>query len=165
MQLKMKKIVLLVFLVAFSINAENLSLFDANVQLPEGWTVTHRQSGNSADDLIVGLKNIRKPIQIQIGITVNKKPFEEAVAAWKSGAERSAPKRGLTMSDEHYQIVPRGSCKQAILSFRLGKGGIDMFVTSRFWIDKGKEISVAASSMRDVSSDDEVIKIFDSIVL
>lgn len=159
----MRNLVLIVLFIAVSINAETLLLFDTKIQLPEGWTVFQRFTRNDANELIVRLRNEKRKIQIEIGIGPNKKTFEEAAAMWKSKAENPPANTGLTVSDEHYQIVPRGSGKQAILSFRLGKGGVYMFVVSRFWIDKGKEVAVGATSMRDVSNDGEVIKIFDSI--
>src|ERR1041385_1226971 len=117
----MRNLVLFALLITLSANAENLSLFNSNIQLPDGWTVTQREKGSNADDLIILLTNAKEKIRIRIGVMTNKKPFEEAAADWKSSAEKTLVNNGLTLSDEHYQIVSRGSKKLAILSFRLSK--------------------------------------------
>ncbi len=54
-------------------------------------------------------------------------------------------KEAFILTNEHFKIIPHGAGKQAVLSFQISKGAIQMFVQSRFWIHQEKEVAVAAN--------------------
>jgi len=155
----------LYFALIFSIYAQSTNaLF--NAPFPNGWTIL-KQAQNKFPDGTIGfvtvLGNSAKKARVQIETVQKNEIFDSASESWKKSALNMAPKSGFLLSDVKYEIISYHSGKQAVLSFQASKGNVSMFVSSRFWLEHGKEIAVAASSSNDIRQDEAVLKIFDSI--
>ena len=155
----------LIVALGFSLHAQSVKV-PFNEPLPGGWAVISQAQTTNADgtirDIIV-LSNSEKRMRMQIGIVQKEEPFDLACSSWKKSALNMASQKGLSLSDIKFETRPYHSEKQALLSFQASKGGLVIFMTSRFRLEKGKQIAVAASSSNDIRQDESVFKIFDSI--